>query len=346
MENFPKSHKAMHEALFWEKLDGKEGRCHLCAHECKISESGFGVCGVRQNIRGTLFTHVYGEVIAAHVDPIEKKPLYHFLPGSRIYSVATIGCNFKCGFCQNWQISQVSAAQGDTLPRRPMAPQQIVADAQRNRCLSIAYTYTEPTIFFEYAYDTARVAKEAGLRNVFVTNGYMTRQALDAIRPYLDAANVDLKSFSDTSYRRTCKARLQPVLDTLAAMKELGVWLEVTTLIVPGENDSEQELRQIAEYLARLDTRIPWHLSRFHPDYEFQDHLSTPVETLLKAREVGKEAGLKYIYLGNVLEEGTDTNCERCHERVIERRYMGLNECRLEGGRCPSCGTGIEGIWY
>ena len=335
----------LHEAMFWEKLGENQGRCHLCAHECRISLGGFGICGVRQNIEGTLFSHVYGEVIAANVDPIEKKPLFHFLPGSRIYSVATIGCNFKCGFCQNWQISQVSAADGDAVPKRPMKPQEIVLEAKRNRCLSIAYTYTEPTIFYEYAFDTARLAREAGLRNVFVTNGYMTRQALDVIAPYLDAANVDLKSFSDASYRRTCRARLQPVLDTLAYMKEIGVWLEVTTLVVPGENDSEQELRQIAEYLARVDSRIPWHLSRFHPDYEFQNHMATPVEMLSKAREIGREAGLKYIYLGNVLESGTDTDCEHCHERVIERKYMGLNDCRLEGGHCPTCGTGIEGVW-
>ncbi len=333
-----------HEALFWEKGEGKNGRCHLCAHECRISEGRFGICGVRQNIGGILYTRVYGEVIAANVDPIEKKPLYHFLPGSRIYSVATIGCNFKCGFCQNWQISQVKAVDGDMIPKRQMTPREIVAEARQAHCLSIAYTYTEPTIFFEYAYDTARLAREAGLRNVFVTNGYMTRQALDMIGPTLDAANVDLKSFSDRSYRKTCHARLQPVLESLAAMKEMGLWLEVTTLVVPGENDSAAELRQIAEFLARLDPRIPWHISRFHPDYAFQDHAATPIETLLRARDIGREAGLQYIYLGNVLE-GTDTHCERCRERVVERRYMGLNDCRLQKGRCPNCGADIAGVW-
>jgi len=325
-------------------MDEKKGRCHLCAHECRIAEAGFGICGVRQNLGGTLYTHVYGEVIAANVDPIEKKPLYHFLPGSRTYSVATIGCNFKCGFCQNWQISQVSIANGDVVPKRQMMPREVVDEAKKSGCLSIAYTYTEPTIFFEYAYDTARLAKEAGLRNVFVTNGYMTRQALEMISPYLDAANVDLKSFSEDSYRRTCKARLQPVLDTLTAMKQLGVWLEVTTLIVPGENDSEQELKRIAGFLAGIDNRIPWHISRFHPDYEFLDHGATPIETLLAAREIGRAAGLHYIYLGNAME-GVDTTCEHCHERVVERRYMGLNDCRLRDGRCPACGTGIEGVW-
>ncbi len=334
----------MQEAMFWEKLDDTKGVCHLCAHECGIPEQGFGICGVRQNLQGILRTHVYGEVIAANVDPIEKKPLYHFLPGSLAYSVATTGCNFRCGFCQNWQISQVSVAKGNALPTRKMTPGEIVGEAVKNGCLSIAYTYTEPTIFFEYAYDTARLAREAGLRNVWVTNGYMTRRALDTIAPYLNAANVDLKSFSEESYRRTCRARLQPVLDTLGAMKELGIWLEVTTLVVPGENDSEPELRHIAEYLARIDVRIPWHLSRFHPDYEFQDRAATPMETLVRAREIGREAGLRYIYLGNV-PEGSDTNCEQCRKRIIERRYMGLKECTLEGGRCPSCSTPVEGVW-
>lgn len=333
----------IHEALFWERTEGKKGQCQLCAHQCRIPEAGFGVCGVRQNIDGTLFTHVYGEVIAANIDPVEKKPLYHFLPGSLIYSVATIGCNFKCGFCQNWQISQVRA-DGDSVPGRRLMPAEIVSEARRNRCLSIAYTYTEPTIFFEYAFDTARLAREAGLRNVFVTNGYMTRQALETIGPYLDAANVDLKSFSDDFYRRTCKARLQPVLDTIAAMKALGVWVEVTTLVVPGENDSEEELRRIAGFLARIDVRIPWHISRFHPDYEFQDRAATPVETLLSAREIGRAAGLHNVYLGNVTE-GSDTYCPRCRERVIDRRYMGLKELRLAGGRCPACGADIAGVW-
>ena len=276
--------------------------------------------------------------------PSKRNPCIHFLPGSQIYSVATIGCNFKCGFCQNWHISQVSTADGDGVPKRQMTPQEIAAEAQKAGCLSIAYTYTEPTIFFEYAYDTARLARGAGLRNVFVTNGYMTRQALEMISPYLDAANVDLKSFSDDSYRKTCQARLQPVLDTLTAMKEMGVWLEVTTLVIPGENDSESELRQIAEFLARIDTGIPWHISRFHPDYTFQDHASTPVETLLRAREIGREAGLRYLYLGNVAE-GLDTNCPQCGERVIERRYMGLAEGRLKSGHCPVCGSGITGVW-
>jgi len=332
------------EAMFWEKLEGKTGQCHLCAHECKIPDSKFGICGVRKNVEGILYTMAYAQVIAANIDPIEKKPLYHFLPGSISYSIATIGCNFKCGFCQNWQISQASVREGDIVSGRQMMPEWVVQEAKSSNCLSISYTYTEPTIFFEYAYDTARQAKLAGLKNVFVTNGYMTRDALEKIKPYLDAANVDLKSFRDDSYKKTCKARLQPVLDTIAAMRELGIWLEVTTLVVPGENDSDEELGQIAEFLAQIDNNIPWHISQFHPDYEFRDHMTTPIETLKKAMEIGQRAGLRYIYLGNVLE-GTNTCCYRCHELIVARRYMGFNRNNLENGRCPSCGAIIKGVW-
>ena len=286
----------------------------------------------------------YGRLIAANIDPIEKKPLYHFLPGSISYSIATIGCNFKCGFCQNWQISQASIKEGESAPGREAMPEQIVEAAKKSNCQSISYTYTEPTIYFEYAYDTARLARQAGLSNVFVTNGYMTRQALETIKPYLDAANVDLKSFRDESYKNMCKARLQPVLDTIAAMKELGIWVEVTTLVIPGENDSDEELGQIAAFLAGIDGDIPWHISQFHPDYQFDDHGVTPMETLRKARDIGRRAGLRYVYLGNV-REGTNTNCPRCRELIVERRYMGLNKLNLNNGRCPICGTTISGVW-
>ncbi len=220
----------------------------------------------------------------------------------------------------------------------------MVEQALKNDCRSIAYTYTEPTIFFEYAYDVAKLAAEAGLYNVFVTNGYMTRRALDEIRPYLHAANVDLKSFRDDFYRKNCKARLQPVLDTISAMKSLGVWLEVTTLVIPGENDADDELRHIAEFLAGVDRMIPWHVSAFHPDYEFSDHQATPLETLRRAKEIGQQAGLNYIYLGNVMEGG-NTFCHSCHRQIIKRQYMGLEDSQLKDGRCPYCGTAIAGVW-
>ena len=333
------------EAMLWEKLDDRRVRCCLCAHECRIDESKFGICGVRRNIDGVLNTMVYAQPVAMNIDPVEKKPLYHFLPGTSTYSIATVGCNFRCGFCQNWQISQVSMTDDRIFPRQGMSPGQIVEEAKARRCQSISYTYTEPTVFFEYAYDTAVLARQAGLCNIFVTNGYMTAAALDTIRPVLDGANVDLKSFRDTTYRKHCKARLQPVLDTIARMSAQGIWLEVTTLVIPGENDSDAELRDIAAFLAGIDKNIPWHLSRFHPDYAFQDRVATPTETLRRAKEIGRESGLRFIYLGNV-SEGTDTYCYHCNERLVERRYMGLEKLHLTAaGRCPSCDTQIDGIW-
>ncbi len=332
------------EALLWEKIDEQWVHCFLCAHECRIAESKFGVCGVRQNIGGILHTLIYAEIIAANIDPIEKKPLYHFLPGSKSYSIATIGCNFKCGFCQNWQISQASIREGGIPSKCRIMPEQIVKEAKNNNCASISYTYTEPTIFFEYAYDTAKLAREANLYNVFVTNGYMTRPALEMIKPYLDAANVDLKGFSEDYYAKNCKGRLQPVLNTITSMKELGVWVEVTTLVIPGENDSDEELGQIAQFIAGVDKDIPWHISRFHPDYRLLNHQPTPIETLRRAREIGHRKGLRYVYLGNVLE-GANTYCYQCRELALERKYMGLERCHLREGLCPACGTEVSGVW-
>ncbi|MBU1147414.1 MAG: AmmeMemoRadiSam system radical SAM enzyme, partial [Candidatus Omnitrophica bacterium] len=221
------------EAMLYKRLGDGKVRCGLCSHRCTIAEGKFGICGVRNNAKGTLYTHVYADVIASHVDPIEKKPIYHFLPGTFSYSIATIGCNFKCPFCQNWQISQTSlkVRSSEFGVRRPeLKPEDIIECAKKNKCKSISYTYTEPTIFFEYAYDTARLAKEAGLSNIFVTNGYMTEDALKTIRPYLDAANVDLKSFREDFYRDMCKAHLEPVLNSIRIMKRLGIWVEITTL--------------------------------------------------------------------------------------------------------------------
>lgn len=332
------------EAMLWRKMDGNRVHCFLCAHQCRINESKFGICGVRQNIKGELKTMAFGDIIAANVDPIEKKPLYHFLPGSQSFSIATIGCNFKCGFCQNWQISQVNFKDGGSRPAREVSPEQVVRLAAQSQCSSISYTYTEPTIFFEYAFETAQAANRDRIKNVFVTNGFMTREALETVRPFLQAANVDLKSFNNEMYKKACRARLHPVLDTIKAMKELGVWIEVTTLIIPGENDSDKELKELAGFLSGVDVNIPWHISRFHPDYKFTDHAATPLETLKKAREIGRESGLRYIYLGNVAEGG-NTYCYQCGTLVVERRYMGLNRINLKEGRCPNCGVSIEGVW-
>lgn len=291
---------AMKEAMLYEALDDDRVRCNLCAHRCTIPDSGKGRCEVRINRGGMLYTLVYGKLIAAHADPIEKKPLYHFLPRSTTYSIATIGCNFKCEFCQNWQISQAGEEEIERMSERNVDPSQVVEEARRLGCASISYTYTEPTIFFEFAYDTARLAHEQGLKNIFVTNGYMTVQALDAVLPFLDAANVDLKSFREDYYRRVCKAHVQPVLDTIRGMKERGIWVEVTTLVVPGENDTDEELQDIARFIADVDPRTPWHISRFIPMYRYADHQPTSLETLDRARRVGERIGLKHVHIGNV----------------------------------------------
>lgn len=330
------------EALLYEKLDANYIKCKLCSHRCKIAPGKTGICGVRKNERGILYTTVYGSAIAANVDPIEKKPFYHFLPGSSAFSIATVGCNFRCGFCQNWQISQVR--DSDYYRAYQLEPRKIIESALRANCASISYTYTEPTIFFEYAYNTAILAKENGLCNNFVTNGYMTKEAIDLIAPYLDAANVDLKSFRDEYYRKICKARLEPVLESIKYMKELNIWIEVTTLVIPGENDSEEELNDIAEFLAKLDPEIPWHISRFHPDYQFTDHEATPLETLKKAYRIGQDHGLRYIYLGNVLE-GNDTICYNCGKTLIKRWYYSIVENNIKEGKCRFCGSEIAGIW-
>ena len=332
------------EAMLYEKLTDNSVRCNLCAHRCTITEGKFGICGVRQNQNGTLYSLVYGEAIAEHVDPIEKKPLYHFLPGSTSFSVATIGCNFKCGFCQNWQISQVSKKKNEMLSVKELLPELLVEKALRSRCKSISYTYTEPTIFIEYAYDTAKLAKDKGLYNNFVTNGFMTKEALDCIGPYLDAANVDLKSFRDDYYKKVCQGRLQPVLDAITYMKELGVWVEITTLLVPGENDSDSELEAIAQFIASLDKNIPWHISRFHPDYQFTDHSATPLERMKKAFSIGKEAGLRYIYLGNVPDRN-DTYCPKCSNLLVKRSYFEARDVSLNNNTCSQCSANIAGVW-
>jgi pyruvate formate lyase activating enzyme len=332
------------EALLYEKIENKMVHCYLCNHHCKIAEGKFGFCGVRQNLDGTLYTYAYGKVIASHIDPIEKKPLYHFLPGSHSFSVATRGCNFRCGFCQNWEISQSSFRNGG-LEGEDFPPEDIVKIALKNKCQSISYTYTEPTIFFEYALETAKLAKGKGLYNNFVTNGYMTQEAIEMIKPYLDAANVDLKFFREDSYKKICAGALEPVLDSIRLMKKSGIWVEVTTLIVPGENDSGEELSGIAGFIASVDKDMPWHVSRFHPDYKFTDHGATPEAALKKAQEIGKNAGLTYIYAGNVYGWGNDTICPNCHKTLIKREVFSVLEYNIKGNTCSFCNTVIPGVF-
>jgi pyruvate formate lyase activating enzyme len=331
------------EALLWEPLEGGRVACHLCAHRCAIVPGGRGVCAVRENRDGRLETLVYGEVVAAHVDPIEKKPLYHFLPGSKALSVATAGCNFRCGFCQNWQISQSPRREGGAIAGELFPPDAVVRAALDQGCRSISYTYTEPTVFFEYAYDAARLARAAGLRNSFVTNGYMTAEALETIAPVLDAANVDLKAFKDETYRKVCGARLEPVLESIRLMRKLGVWVEVTTLVVPGLNDGPDELAAIARFVASVSPEIPWHISRYHPDFEYDQAPPTPVATLRAAAAAGRREGLRHVYVGNVSGEGEDTLCASCGSALIRRRGFAVVANLLRDSRCPACGAVLAG---
>lgn len=333
------------EAMLYHKREEGKTECYLCAHRCLIAAGKFGVCGVRENREGKLLTTVYGEVIAAHVDPIEKKPLYHFLPGTTSFSIATMGCNFRCPFCQNWQISQVDRKDKEFKSGYKLTPDEIVGEARARRCRSISYTYTEPTIFFEYAFETATLARQAGLANVFVTNGYMTAEALKTIQPCLDAANVDLKAFKEETYKKVCGARLEPVLESIRLMRELKIWVEVTTLIVPGMNDGEEELGDIARFVSGVDPVIPWHISRFHPDYKYTQAKATPLETLKKAAMLGKKAGLHYVYIGNVWGESEDTFCPRCGKSLLRRSGFSLEENNLKKGQCSFCGAPIAGVF-
>jgi pyruvate formate lyase activating enzyme len=335
----------MKEALLYKKLENNSVHCFLCSHHCKIPEEKFGFCGVRQNIGGVLYTYAYGKVIAVQIDPIEKKPLYHFIPGSASFSIATIGCNFRCAFCQNWEISQNSFRDSSILGGAELTPEAIVREALNNKCRSISYTYTEPTIFFEYALETAKLAKEKGLYNNFITNGYMTKECLEMISPYLDAANVDLKFFKDDSYKKTCSGSLEPVLETIRLMHESGIWVELTTLLIPGKNDSEEEIYGIADFISRIDKKIPWHISRFHPDYQFRDYPLTSEATLKQARQIGQEAGLKFTYVGNVYGWGADTLCPSCKETVIKREIFNILAYNIKAGKCIYCGALIPGLF-
>ncbi len=335
--------RAEHPALF-AAPEGERIRCRLCAHYCLIGDGQRGRCGVRIHRDGALYTLVYGRVIAEHLDPIEKKPLYHFYPGSRSMSIAAPGCNMRCLWCQNWEISQFAPPEAATWGE-PASPDGMVDRARRAGCKSISYTYTEPTIFFEYALDIARRADEAGIANVFVTNGYMTHEALRTIAPVLGAASVDLKAFSEPIHERTTGARLRPVLETLRRMKRLGIWVEVTTLIVPGVNDDHEQLRGLASFLANeLGHETPWHVSRFFPAYRMTDVQPTPVETIIQATEIGQEAGLQYVYTGNV-GGSESTACPACGELLIRRAGPGRVESFVTASMtCPACDEVIAGI--
>lgn len=337
---------APREAVLYEQRPDGSVVCALCAHRCVIRPGRAGICAVRENRGGRLVTLVADRVVAENIDPIEKKPFFHFLPGSSSYSIATAGCNFHCQFCQNWDISQWPHTLHGRPPGVKTSAAEIVEAAKLSGCESIAYTYTEPTIFFELALDTCRLAAASGLKNVFVTNGYMTPEALDMIAPVLHGANVDLKSFSDRFYRRICGARREPVLDTIVAMRRHGIWVEVTTLLVPGENDSDRELAEMADWLSCVDRDMPWHLSAFFPAHKMLDVPPTPLATLQRAAEIGRAAGLRYVYTGNVHNGAQEaTTCWRCASPVVQRHGFAVVRNQLAGGRCPKCDATIAGLW-
>jgi pyruvate formate lyase activating enzyme len=335
----------MREASFYEKIEENKVRCGLCKHHCVIADTKRGLCGVRENREGTLYTLVYGNPCSYHVDPIEKKPLFHFFPGSRAFSIATVGCNFRCRHCQNHEISQMPRDEGVITGGR-MTPAEVVEQARKAGCRSISYTYTEPTMFYEYAYDIARLAKEAGLYNNFVTNGYIEEEPLRRISPFLDGANIDLKAFSEEFYSKVCFAKLPGVLDSIRTYKKLGIWIELTTLVIPGYNDSDEEFRAIARFIKNdVGAETPWHVSAFYPTYKLLDSKRTPSGTLQRARRIGLEEGLRYVYEGNMPgTDGENTYCYRCGKAVIKRYGYNVSEYNIKAGGCSFCGALIDGV--
>lgn len=334
----------MIKALLGETAENRGVICRLCAHECRIAEGKTGICRVRKNVGGELFSLNSDRIIAANMDPIEKKPLYHFLPGSRSFSVAAMGCNFSCRFCQNHTISVVSdetVVQGDAV-----TPKQLLALARKHKAQSISYTYTKPTVFFELVLETAQLARAAGIRNVLVSNGYMTARALALLGPFLDGANIDLKSFSDDFYRKYCSARLQPVLETITAMKAMGIWLEVTTLLIPGLNDQPRQIAELIGFLRNLDCDIPWHVSRFFPQYRMTDIPATEAEAIDRYLRLAEEGGLHFSYGGNLPDSRWNhTFCPRCREMLIERSAHHVAAIGLVDGACRACGAAVAGVW-
>lgn len=334
----------MKEAYLYKKLPGKKVQCLNCSHYCLILPGQRGICGVRENIEGKLYALNYGKAVAVHIDPIEKKPFFHFLPGSYSLSVATVGCNFSCLWCQNWDISQ-QVKFTKNIEGREVLPEELVKMAKENDLPSISYTYTEPTIFSEYALETMKLAKKEGIKNNWVTNGFWSKELFELIWPYLDAANVDLKGWTEEFYKKYCGGRLQPVLDNLILLKKKKIWVEVTTLIIPTLNDKTEWFEEIAKFIKeKLGSETPWHVTQFSGaiSWKMQDLPDTPVETLQKAWEIGKKIGLKYVYTGNVPGlPSEDTFCPKCSFLIIDRTNYIIHRYDKKG-RCPKCNGNVN----
>ena len=315
--------------------------CLLCSHYCKLKAGQTGICGVNKNTGDKIECLVYGYPVALNIDPIEKKPLYHFLPGSKSLSLGTVGCNFRCPFCQNWQISQEKHINKENY----FSANDIVKIAKDNRCDSISYTYNEPTIFYPFAKDIALEAKKYGIKSVFVSNGFESKEVISDMQGIIDAANIDLKSFDEKYYKKSLAGNLKTVCDNLIRFKEVGIHTEITTLIVPTKNDSKEELTSIVKFIKNnLGINTPWHISAFHPDYKELDLQRTPNESLILAYNIAKEEGLNYVYIGNTNIENP-THCKSCGNVLIKRDYFDVKENNLEDGKCPSCKTKLDGVF-
>lgn len=345
----------MHDAILFKKLEDDKVKCTACNNYCIIKSGDSGICSIRKNVCGKLKLMVYGQAAAMNIDPIEKKPLYHFLPGQKIFSIGTVGCNFGCEFCQNWDLSQAikhakQKKENDVVNRfleygYDLPPKRIIEECEERGINTVAFTYNEPVIFFEYAFDTMKLAKKKGIKTVFVSNGYESKEALTKMKKYLDAINIDLKSFNPVFYKKICHAKLQPVLETIKKCHDLGIWVEITTLIIPGENDSEEELKKIVDFIASVDINIPWHISAFHPQYNMKHKSSTEHSSLIQAYEMGKKK-LNHVYVGNVRDpKRSATYCPKCNNILIKREFNSTNILRMKKNKCLNCDEEIKGVF-
>ncbi len=334
----------MKEALYYKKLKENAVNCNLCPTKCVIKQGDFGNCGARKNIDGRLYSLVYGKPVSTAIDPIEKKPLYHFLPGSNSLSVGTLGCNLHCLHCQNYDISQADADESSS---REILPKDLIDIAVENGCKSISYTYNEPTIFFEYVLETAKLARKKGIKNIMVTNGYINKEPLKELYPLIDAANIDLKSIDEDFYKNICKVRLKPVLDSIKMIHGMDTWIEVTNLLIPGHNDSDEQIKKLVGWVKKnLGERVPLHFSAFFPTYNLLDAPRTSPDRMLKAKEIALKQGLKHVYLGNVSLPGSgDTKCPKCDRVLVERGRFEVKRNDIKKGSCPYCNEEIDGLF-